>query len=70
MFPQKYDLNLLTCSKSEGGEDDGEKVDGDGPVAEDLSPGLLEDGGEVTENILHVSLALPKTKRRICKMVL
>ena len=61
----KNKLDLLTCSEGQGGEDDRQQVDGDRPVAEDLPPRLLEDRGEVTEDILQVSLPGPKTKRRI-----
>ena len=63
-----FKKNKLTCSEGQGGEDDRQQVDGDRPVAEDLPPRLLEDRGEVTEDILQVSLPGPKTKRRIWKI--
>ena len=56
---------LLTSSEGQGGGDDWQQVDGDRPVAEDLPPGLLEDRGEVPEDILDISLPAPETKSRV-----
>ena len=56
---------LLTSSEGQGGGEDGQQVDGDCPVAEDLPPSLLEDGGEVAEDILDVGLSAPETKSRV-----
>merc|ERR1719468_914055 len=56
-------------SEGQGGGEDGQQVDGDCSVAEDLPPSLLEDGGEVAEDILDVGLSAPETKSRVDKIV-
>ena len=53
---------LLTGSEGQGGGQDGQQVDGDAAVAEDLPPGLLEDGPQLPEDVANLGLAAPQTQ--------